>query len=362
MGLGLFGTKKFVGLDIGHFAIKAMQVERNANGWKVSKYGTAPTPINCVVDGIVADEKAVSEAIRELLATTEIQATSAVLAVGGAPVLVRTSRVPKMSEDSLRRTLRFEAGRFIPTSAEESFIDFEITGFPDESNMDIMVCAAPRNLVNSRITTCELAGLDVEVVEAESFACYRALVEADQNHDWARSSVALLDIGATTTNMSLVEAGVFQMVRSFNYGGQVLNEALKTHFKIDQEQAEEGKSLLDVTPLMDESKPCDSPALKVIQTHLDDLVREVRRSLNYYQSQLQAQQPDARLHIDAVLLTGGASKLNGFAHYVESRLGIPTIALGLFDNPKFATATSGTGGMDYSVAGGLAMRAHLRAA
>lgn len=362
MGFSLFGKKRFVGLDIGHHAIKAMQVERNAEGWCVTNYGSVNTPVDAVRDGCVIDGPAVSEAIKELMARTGITANAVTLAVGGANVLVRTSRIPKMSEDVLRRTIRFEAGRFVPASPEESFIDFEISGFPDESNMDVMVCAAPKELVTSRIMACEAANLEVEVVEAEAFSCYRSLVEADLSHNWSQSTVALLDIGASTTNMSLVEAGRFQMVRSFAYGGQLITEALKSNFKLDQENAEVGKSLLDVTELMDESRPTENPSLKVVHNHLDELVRELRRSLNYYQSQIQALQPDARLHVDAVLLTGGAAKLHGFAHYVEKKLAVPTLAIGIFDNPRLATSQSGTGGLDYSVAGGLAMRAHLRAA
>lgn len=360
MSLNLFEKKSYVGLDIGHFAIKAMQVDRNADGWKVSKYGSIPTPENSLVDGMVTGNE-ITQAIKQLLTEHGIKANSAILALGGASVLVRTARVPKMAEESLRKSIRFEAGRYIPASADENYIDFEITGFPDAENMDIMVCAAPRTMVNARIAACEAAGLTVEVVEAESFASYRSLVEADTQHGWVRNNIVLIDIGATTTNMSLVENGVFQMVRSFNYGGQILTDALKKQFKMDQANAEEGKALLDITELVDPQRQTDSVPLKVVQTHLDDLIRELRRSLNYYQSQLQTVTPDARLRIDSVILTGGASQLTGFGHYVEARLGIPTLALGLFDNPKFASLKVG-GGLDFSVAGGLAMRAHLRAA
>jgi len=98
----------------------------------------------------------------------------------------------------------------------------------------------------------------------------------------------------------------------------------------------------------------------VIQPHVDDLVREIRRSLNYFQSQLA--EGNQGKSVETLLLTGGGAKLQGLADYVGHKLGLPTRAMGLFQNPRFSfLGTSDLGdGMEMGVVSGLAMRSFMK--
>jgi type IV pilus assembly protein PilM len=207
-----------------------------------------------------------------------------------------------------------------------------------------------------------MAGLEVESVDVEIFAAYRALVEADEASGWLEKTVALVDIGANQTKVSVVQAGVFTMTRTIPQGGRVLTEALQNYFKLSEADAETGKSQLDVSLLSDDLTPRENPPLRIIQPHVDDLIREIRRSLNYFQSQ-QTEGQQA-VSVETILIAGGGSKLPGMAEYMAHKLGIATISAGVFDNPRFIY----TGGEDFGagselgVATGLAMRAHVKAA
>jgi type IV pilus assembly protein PilM len=170
----------------------------------------------------------------------------------------------------------------------------------------------------------------------------------------------MVDIGATTTSMSVVRDGVFSMTRSIPNGGKTLTEALKNYFKLNEEDAESGKRQLDVSDLLDEQKIKENPPLRVLQSHLDDLVREIRRSLNYYQSQ----QTDASSNpVSRVLVTGGGAKLAGVTNYLSHKLQLPAFSAGVLANPKFLhSGPPEESGLDLSVASGLAMRTHPNAA
>jgi len=148
------------------------------------------------------------------------------------------------------------------------------------------------------------------------------------------------------------------MSRTIPIGGQMLTDALKSYFKLSDEDAEAGKAQLDFRDLIGEAPVRENPPLRVLQPHVDDLVREIRRSLNYYQSQ---QQDVGNGAIDALLLTGGGVKLQGFPEYVQHKLGIETLSLDLFQNPRFLHSLEDSG-LDLGVATGLAMRAFGRAA
>ena len=152
------------------------------------------------------------------------------------------------------------------------------------------------------------------------------------------------------------------MTRSIPQGGQILTDALKSYFKLSDEDAETGKSQLDVSELFAQGQPAvENPPLRVLQPHLDDLVREIRRSLNYYQSQ--QTESGVSAPVSELVVSGGGARLHGLAAYIGHKLQIPTAPFGVFDNPRFIRANGESGGgLDLSVASGLAMRPHHKAA
>lgn len=362
MGLIPFKKQTFVGIDIGHHAIKAVQVDRSGGMFKISRIGWVRTPDESVKEGVVIDPTSVGMAIKQLLRESHISATAACIAVAGGSVVVRTVRIPKMPEATLRKSIKYEAGRYVPSSVEDSYIEFEIVGDADENQMDVLIVAAPKDIVESRIKACEAAGLDVEIVDVEAFAAYRALLESDPNNAYQGKTVAIVDIGGSTTSMSVITDGAFSMARSLSQGGKTWTDALKNYFRLSEEDAESGKAQLDLSELTSDEQPRENPPLRVVQPLIDDLIREVRRSLNYFQSQ--AQEGGGGKAVDTVVLSGGAAKLPGLANYFAHKLGIPTVSLGALDNAKFSFAGPGEAGhgLDLAVASGLAMRPAGRAA
>ncbi|MEQ1934685.1 MAG: type IV pilus assembly protein PilM [Fimbriimonadaceae bacterium] len=361
MGLNPFAKTSYVGVDVGHHNIKVAQLEKTSGGFRVSKYGTCPTPVDAVKDGIVVDTASAGAALKQLLRATDIRATIAVVAVSGGSVVVRPARVPKMNEATLRKSIKFEAGRYVPTSAEDSFIEFEIIGDADDMQMDVLIVAAPREAVESRIAVCDFAGLEVDCVDLEPFAAYRSLIESDPNGDWHNKTIALVDIGGSATNLSVVAGGIFAMARSLPHGGQTLTEALKTYFRLSTEDAESGKAQLDLRELTDDT-PKENPPLRVVQPHIDDLVREIRRSLNYFQSGGAEGGPQGKA-VETVVLCGGGSKLPGIAEYLSHKLGMPAVSLGIYDNTAFTSWDEESGkGLELGVVAGLALRPFAKAA
>lgn len=352
--MSLFTKKTYVGLDIGHHTVRAAQVERTPSGWRVARTASMPTPSDTIRDGVVVDPTILGLAIKNLLKSAHISASGAAIAISGGTVVVRPIRLPKMAESALRKSIKFEASRYVPNSIEDSYIEFEIIGDVDDTNMDVVIAAAPRELVDSRVAACEHAGLEVEHVEVATFAAFRSIIEADHGRDWSDKTLGLVDIGAAVTNLGVVSKGAFSMTRAIPAGGQVLTDALKSYFKLSDEDAESGKAQLDVRGLLNEHSVAENPPLRILHTHIDDLVREVRRSINYWQSQ-QSEGAQAK-HVDVIVLCGGGSNLPGLAEYFQHKLGIETHAIGVMENPRFLSATADPGaGRELAVAVGLAM-------
>ncbi len=362
MPLNLFRRKAYVGVDLGADSIKLMQIEPSGDQWTITRASTVATPENAIKEGMVVDSEAVAKAVRQGMKEGRISATSAIIGVSGATVIVRSVRIPAMPEANLRKSIRFEAGRYVPSSIEDSFIEFEILGEAPENQMDVLIAAAPRELVKSRVRACIAAGLDVEVVDIEAFAQYRALVESNGSQELTDSTIALIDIGAKSTTVSVIDQGNFAMTRCIAHGGHTLTDALMNYFKLPEEEAEKGKTQLDLANLIEGDAGTENPPLRVVQPHVDDLVREIRRSLNYFESQ-QTEGGQATT-VSKVVLSGGGASLQGLATYFENKLGLETRALGAYDNDRFNVPSqfAESHGYEMSVATGLAMRWAVEAA
>ena len=352
----------YVGIDIGHMNIRIVQAERTAAGIRVTKIAETETPEDTVRDGLIRDPELVGSAIRQAMKEGHIHAQKAVIAASGGAVFVRSVPFPKMNAQMLRESIRFEASRYVPGSIEDSYVEGEVVGNIGETQMNVLLAAAPRDIVDGRIATCNAAGLDVTVVEIETFAAYRALLESDTAKLSATKTFILVDIGATNTTVSVIERGIYVMHRSMPAAGNTWTDGLKSAFKLEAVDAEAGKRALDLSEILTNSGK-ENPPLKVIATQIDELIRELRRSMNYLQTQNQGSEASQNTEIDGMYLCGGGAKLKGLDQYIQSKLGIPVTTIGVFDNPIITQNGGFTGsGVDLAVATGLAMRPMLSAA
>jgi type IV pilus assembly protein PilM len=351
-----------MGVDIGHSTIKVVQVDKSGAGWKLTRVGTAPTPPDVLRDGNVTNPEELGAAIKQAMKDGHIHGGHAVIAAAGGATFVRTVPFPKMSPNLLRDSVKFEAGRYIPGSIEESYVEAEIVGPLSETQMNVLLASAPKDLVTGRIAACKEAGLHVDIVDLETFAAYRTLVETDPSRKPGEESYMFLNIGGSSTSVTVIDKGVFVMNRTMPVGGNTLTEALKQAFKLETVDAEAGKTVLDMRELLS-GTVVENPPLKVMASQVDDLVREVRRSLNYLQTQNQQAEGVPSVEVKEIILTGGGAKLKGLDAYLSAKLGLPVNALGVFDNTNIINAGGTEGsGLDLTIAAGLAIRGQLKAA
>lgn len=362
----LFPQRSNVGVDLGSHRIKVVQVDHDAGGTRVVRSASVPTPHDSIRDGLVVEVRAAAEALGDALRIGRITATHGIVAAAGSSVFVRPVPFPKLTEAVLRKSIKLEAARFIPGSPAECFIECEVLGTMEDGRMSVLVVAASKEVVESRMAVCEAAGLTVEVVDIETFAMYRSLIEAAGpqagSPDGEDGAIAMLDIGCGKTILSVIHKGSFVVNRSVPHGGRLLTDALKSYFRLEDADAEDGKSQLDLRELLGAQAANENPPLRIVQPHVDDLVREVRRSLNYFESQ-QSETPEQAQRVSRIILAGGGAKLIGLAQYMQEKLGVPVDCEGIYAGNHFrASAEPPDAGLDLAVAAGLAIHGSIRRA
>lgn len=358
----LFSRETTVGIDIGSNCIKAVEIEPTGSGWTLTNAAIVPTPQEAIKDGIVINVLDVAQEIRTLLRNAGIHATGAICAISGSQVIVRQVQFPKMPEQALRKSIRYEASKYISSSMEDSIVEFEILGDAAEAGqMNVMLAAAPRDMVESRVSVIESAGLDPLVVDIEAFALIRALVEFSASDEYLHRTVALIDCGASHTDVNIVSRGEFALTRNIPIAGDSFSNAIKSLTGASFEESEQMKLVMTAQYPIDQlgSSEAENRNWRVVQPLLDEMIREIRRSIHYYQSQFPEGASDAQ--VSKIVLTGGSARMRGMDAYMTSKLGIPTHMIDVFKETAIRPGNVPGGFLDdhgpvWAVVTGLALK------
>lgn len=331
--MGLFGSKSFIGLDIGSQTIKAIELEPSGEGYRVLHAGSGSTPPGTVRDGGVVEPHILGNTVRNVLASAGIRRGRVVSAVGGQAVIVRELKVPKMSQADMRQAVRFEAGRYLPYSVRDVTMDFDILGEVTEEGqpkVEVLLVAARQEIVDKHVQALQDAGLTPFVLDVESFAVMRALA-GQARTDGGSQAAVFVDLGAETTDILVTEGERLRLTRNVNIGGASLTRAvsgrLDVEFPIAEElKTEKGRVLLEGEPL-----PDDQAVLSMHEAMLPiltDLATELRRSLDYFQTRWRESR------IGRVVLSGGTARLANLDRFLSLELGVESVV-----GDPFATCT-----------------------
>lgn len=338
----LLANESVVGLDIGSSSIKIVRAEPSDDGVRISQVAMCPTPPDAVKDGVIVNIPEVAAAVQFAIRTAGIKASGAIAAIAGSGVIVRHVQVPKMTEQVLRRSIRYEASKCISAPVDDCVIEFEILEDTEDGRMKIVIVAAPNAMVESKVGTLEQAGLEPVAIDLEAFATFRALVEYHPDPSVLDKTIALLDVGASHTEIDLVCKGNLALTRAIPIAGSSVTKAIRGAENCTDAEAEELKLSLDLSEVVDApAGPTTNPSLKIVQSHVDELLREIRRSVNYYQSQLP--EGTAETTVDRVVLTGGTARLKGLVPYASRKLGVDVETGNQIIGSKIDPARSGGG-------------------
>jgi type IV pilus assembly protein PilM len=337
-------SRSIIGLDIGSHHIKAIYLERKRVGWTVTAAGVVPTPPDTVSEGIVHEPSRVADAVSALLRERNIPPGETVAAISGSTVTVRQIRMPNVPQNSLPKAVRFEAAKYLP-SVQESAVEYHVLGKSGEpAQLDVLLVAAPNEMVNSRVEAMERAGLEPVAVDIEAFALLRSLTAAGFD---LSEPMAVLNMGAAFTDFHILFDENIALTRSIPMGGAMLTQAIVSAANVTVEEAELLKEQMDLQPAppfvshaaavedgYEPPAPAPPPpgldmAMQVTMPFLDEILREVRRSLNFYHSQFP--EGASQANVTRLLLCGGTARMRGLAGFLEERLSVPVAVLDLFN-------------------------------
>jgi len=351
-----FRPKKqaMLGVDISSTAVKLLELSRSSGRsgaqYRVESYAVEALPANAVVEKNIADVEAVGQTIAEVVKRSGTKAKLAAVAVSGSAVITKNILMPaSLSDQEMETQIRLEADQYIPYPLEEVNLDFEVQGVSEKNPemVDVLLAASRSENVEDRVAALEIAGLTAEIVDVEAYAMENAVtLIADQLADHGEGqTVAVADIGATTTTLNVLHSNRLIYTREQNFGGRQLTEEIQRRYSLSREEAGMAKRQGGLP---------DNYVTEVLQPFKEAMAQQVSRSLQFFFSS------SSYNSVDYIVLAGGCASIPGVEELIEEKIGVPSLVANPFANMSVSSNVKPQGlsndGPSLMIACGLALR------
>ena len=366
-------------IDFGARSIKAVKLSKTGSGYHLDNFGMVLTPPGSISQGEIKDVDAVSQALNKLIRNKGLSDKSNIIAITGQKVIVREITTPLMSEKELAEGIQWEATKYVPYDLKESLLDAKKIEELEEKEgtkmMKVLLVSAPRSLVEQQIAVLKNVRIQPRVVDIVANAQIRAfesyLTPTSVEEDRTMIDI-ILSMGASTTEITLIEGDRLKFTRTILKGGNDVTELIvkklnipfqeaemlkrriglslpeeeKREIKIAKETTdettEEQESIEEVeVPLnrageeqdgapgkIDEgtetdeesaSLPDEKEVEDLIHAGVRDIFNEIRKSLNYFKTQYQ------KVNYNSIILCGGMTQLPNLGQVLKKQFGITVI-------------------------------------
>lgn len=325
---GLFGkANKGVGIELAPERVNVVQLRKQGQGLKLETFISVPVPEGIVIDGQISDPATMAELIQQALAESKIKTSRVATAVPGRDSIVRIIPMPTELDDKELRemVLNHEAGLYLPYPREEADVDYQkLDYFVDEDGIEkvhVLLVATRKEITDTYISTFEQAGLQLDVLEINSFALIRTIREQLRQFGPQEAAV-LVDIEFDSTEIAIIVNGVPQFSRTVPIGTYQMQTALARTMSLPTSRDMDllYGMIIPPTPI-DGGKTGVTeldPGMAAILRVLGELTDELRRSIDFYLNQSE------NLEVAQILLAGPGGGLQQLDEFFTQRLSLPT--------------------------------------
>lgn len=323
----LFGKKKSVaGLDVGSSSIKIVELDGKMNNLSLTGLGFENLPADTVVDGQIMELNTVSEVIKNICSNHQIEAGQVITGVSGHSVIIKNIVLPPMSREELEESIDWHAEEHIPYDLSDVSLDYQVTVENSEATQ-VLIAAVKRERIDNIKQAIQLSGRQPVVIDVDTFAlqnCYEVNYQPDDSQ-----VVTLLNIGASTMNVNLVQGTRSLFTRDITIGGSQFTDVLQRNLGLSFQQAEAVKR-----GVVDASVEVEEKAIEPLINDVTEMVAmEIQKTFDFYRATTE----DTEVVVQKILISGGGSKLSGLAEELSRRLELPVEVLDPFRNIKVDT-------------------------
>jgi len=301
-----------LGIDMSASSVKVLELARDGDHYRVERYAVEPMPQNAMVEHSITEVEQVAQALSRAVKRSGSRIKQVALAVPSSHVISKIIVMPAgLNERELQSQIEMEADRHIPYPLDEVNMDFQVLGVTQESaeQASVLLVACRKEIVDDYSAVAEGAGLVPKVIDIETFAMENAyeMIARSMSGGGMEKTVAVLDVGATTTTINVMHNNRSVYTRDHTFGGRQLTEEIQRRYGLSYEEAGLAKKQGGLP---------DNYQTDVLRPFMEAMCQEITRALQFFYSSSPFNS------VDQVLLAGGCAQIPGVDELVAARVGV----------------------------------------
>ncbi|PIR72995.1 MAG: hypothetical protein COV26_00860 [Candidatus Nealsonbacteria bacterium CG10_big_fil_rev_8_21_14_0_10_36_23] len=354
-----FSSKNSLGIDIGTFSIKIVELLKKGERKVLENYGEVltrqigdrPFRTGFIPESstFLLSTREISQGIQAIFNEAKFRFRSATFSIPDFSSFFTTIELPPMTKEELPEAINFEARQHIPLPLSEVVLDWSVISEEARESRDsplkVILVAVPKEVINQYQEISRVCNIKLLALEAEVFGLARTLIKGD------KKIIILVDIGAQSTTVSIVEDKILKRSYSFDIAGNNLTQALSQSLNVNFWEAEELKKKYGITQKSNNAIH-QKPISQILLPRINLILTEIEKiSQNFYQEE--------NKEVDSIVLAGGTALLPGLKEYFASQLKKEVIIGDPFSNifyPQILTPVLKETGPSYAITVGMALR------
>ncbi|MFZ2500942.1 MAG: pilus assembly protein PilM [Minisyncoccia bacterium] len=336
----------FAGIDLSTSGVKAVRLAEGTHGITLEKYVEVRLPAGAFTDGEIFDRTAVVEAL--VTAAEAVNISAANIALPESKSYLFETAVAGNDSSEWRLAIEQRLDEFVPLPPAETSFDFVDVGRDEHGDALVTGIGFAHRIIDDTLMTFGQAGIDVRALEGETFASSRALLPYGDE-----STVLIIDIGKTTTKVSVVAKCIPRFATTIHIGGHAFTLAVQKHFGVTEVEAHKVKAERGIV-----AEPGNEEYLAAMLMTASAIRDEIFRHFKYWQER--SSPGGTHEPITRAVLAGGNASIQGLSGYLESVLQIPVTSGDVFINlaslDTWVPRLDYTESLAYATAIGLALR------
>lgn len=334
MTLSFSEKQRVIALDIGAYNIKVVEGKENKKGVIIDKYFTIRTPTGVLEDGSIVDKDLLHYIISEELKKKKVKTKNVYLTVNSSKILTREITIPKVDEDDIESFLKFQIEEYIPVSMDKYIIQHKVLETFYEDNiekMNLLIIAIPKDMVEDYFDLLKSLNLNPLVMDYQPNSIAKLIQYSSLiNNTYPTEDItfANIDIGYDSTKISIIKNGNILVSRIIEVGGSYIDQSILNFNETSFEEIEDEKLKIEDINRADKDSNRHT-VTDIIRTSMILLSEKIEMIFRFYLSR----RPDNNINI--ILITGGASNINGLDNMFSNIFNIPAISIKTLDNVDF---------------------------
>ena len=305
------GLGDFFGLDIGTNAVRVVQLGRSGSGWNLMHYGYAPVDSKISSSDSPEAKRRLGEVIMTAVGQSGIKTSNVAIGLPSSKTFSTIIDVPKVSDQELRATMKYQVEQYIPMSIDDAKVDWALLGdsLRTQNQYEVLLTSTAKSYAESKLEFVEGLGFNVIAEEPDPIAMVRSLTPSD-NQDVK----LILDMGEISTDLAVVYGTTPRLVRTVPTGLQSLVRSAVQNLSVQEDQARQFILKFGLAP-----DRLDGQVLRAIDMVLDNFASEIVKSITFFQTRYTS------LQVSGILLSGFGAAIPQMDQYISSKAGLNAV-------------------------------------